>query len=242
MKPPPNRPLSDAEIEALPGRMADMIDLKRVRLINGRHPVGWLARYILGHRHVIVVRGSYIYWPRLPDDLSAKPELLGLLAHELTHVWQYQKGMNIFKYAFRERGRYKYKFIPDQPFTKYGYEQQAAMVEDWVRLGRQCMARYNHGCSVWDLAKLVPFADEAEPLMPIVMEAPAPVAPKAAPKTAPKKKTPKPTTEAKPTPAKTVPAKKTAAKTSAPKTAKPKSPKPRTAPKKPSASSGARNA
>ncbi|WP_189486527.1 hypothetical protein [Asticcacaulis endophyticus] len=228
MKPPPNRPLSDAEIKALPGRMADMIDLKRVRLINARHPVGWLARYILGHRHVIVVRGSYIYWPRLPEDLSAKPELVGLLAHELTHVWQYQKGMNIFKYMFRERGRYKYKILPDQAFKKYGYEQQAAMVEDWARLNHRCMARYNHRCSVRDLSVLVPFADGTEPLMPIVMAAPAPAAPKAPTK----KKTPKPKTDAK-----TAPTKKVQAKKAAPKTAKPKA-----RAKKPSASSGASNA
>ena len=188
------RPLSDAEISALPGRMADMINLSKVRLINGRHPVAWLARYLLGHRHVIVVRGSNIYWPRLPDDLSAKPELLGLLAHELTHVWQYQKGMNIFKYMFRERGRYKYKLLPDQPFSHYGYEQQAAMVEDWVRLHTpRCMARYNHGCSVWDLAALVPFADATEPPAVIKLEvideetAPAAKAAKSKAKTASKK-------------------------------------------------------
>lgn len=168
--------------------MADMINLSKVRLINGRHPVAWLARYLLGHRHVIVVRGSNIYWPRLPEDLSAKPELLGLLAHELTHVWQYQKGMNIFKYMFRERGRYKYKIQPDQPFSQYGYEQQAAMVEDWVRLHTpRCMARYNHGCSVWDLAALVPFADATEPpaltKLEVIDEETAPVAKATKPKT-----------------------------------------------------------
>ncbi|WAC48419.1 hypothetical protein OVA03_00355 [Asticcacaulis sp. SL142] len=233
MKPPPNRPLSDAEIKALPGRMADMIDLKRVRLINGRHPVGWLARYILGHRHVIVVRGSNIYWPRLPDDLSAKPELIGLLAHELTHVWQYQSGMNIFKYMFRERGRYKYKILPDQPFKKYGYEQQAAMVEDWARLNHRCMARYNHRCSVRDLSVLVPFADDTEPLMPIVMAAAPPaLAPAPAPKAPAKKKPPKPKTEAKTAPT----------KTAEPKKAAPKIAKPKARAKKPSASSGASNA
>jgi hypothetical protein len=230
MKPPPNRPLSDAEIKALPGRMADMIDLKRVRLINARHPVGWLARYILGHRHVIVVRGSNIYWPRLPEDLSAKPELIGLLAHELTHVWQYQRGMNIFKYMFRERGRYKYKLLPDQPFKKYGYEQQAAMVEDWARLNHRCMARYNHRCSVRDLSVLVPFADDSEPLMPIVMAVPDPAS--AAPKAPTKKKTPKPKTDAKTTSTKKVQAKKAAAKSA----------KPKARAKKPSASSGASNA
>lgn len=220
------RPLSDAEISALPGRMAEMIDLKKVSLINGRHPVAWLARYILGHRHVIVVRGSDIYWPRLPDDLSSKPELLGLLAHELTHVWQYQKGMNILKYMFRERGRYKYKLLPDQAFTKYGFEQQAAMVEDWVRLHTpRCMARYNHGCSVGDLSALVPFANEPQPVT-IVMEAPSPKAAK--PKAPAKAKTPKP---------KTADAKPTATKKPAAQTTKPK---PRV--KKPPASSGASNA
>ncbi|WKL56114.1 hypothetical protein Q1W73_10425 [Asticcacaulis sp. ZE23SCel15] len=233
MKPPPNRPLSDAEIKALPGRMADMIDLKPVRLINARHPVGWLARYILGHRHVIVVRGSNIYWPRLPEDLSAKPELIGLLAHELTHVWQYQKGMNIFKYMFRERGRYKYKLLPDQPFKKYGYEQQAAMVEDWARLNHRCMARYNHRCSVRDLSVLVPFADDTEPLMPIVVAAPAPAAPKASAK----RKAPKPKTDAKTALTKTATAKTVPTKKAASKTAKPKA-----RAKKPSASSGASNA
>lgn len=55
---------------------------------------------------------------------------LGLRAHimhELTHVWQYQQGINLplRRHPFC---RYDYDFEPGRSFSEYGLEQQAELV------------------------------------------------------------------------------------------------------------------
>ncbi|MFT3997325.1 MAG: hypothetical protein QM667_07955 [Asticcacaulis sp.] len=131
------RPLTASECIALPPALMAALDaatdIGGVRLMAREHPVSKLARFF-GHGPLIIVRRRRIFWPDLPDDLSKRPETLALLAHELTHVWQYATGMTLLHYLLRERGRYSYRLDPQQPFRAYGYEQQAAMVEDMVRL------------------------------------------------------------------------------------------------------------
>lgn len=52
--------------------------------------------------------------------------------HELVHVWQYQVGGHL---ALRRPpwARYGYAIVPGKPFTRYGLEQQACIVEDAFR-------------------------------------------------------------------------------------------------------------
>ncbi|RMD92390.1 MAG: hypothetical protein D6811_07020, partial [Alphaproteobacteria bacterium] len=64
-----------------------------------------------------------------------------LWAHELTHVWQWQNrrltGYTPWKAAlesWRRADPYFYEIVPGRGFLSYGYEQQAAMVEDYVCL------------------------------------------------------------------------------------------------------------
>ena len=59
------------------------------------------------------------------------------LVHELTHVWQRQQGINLIL-SRRPFAPYRYlPLIPGKPFTAYGIEQQASIVEDsyWLREG-----------------------------------------------------------------------------------------------------------
>ena len=78
------------------------------------------------------------------DFLAGYPESLKLadamfLAHELTHVWQWQHkaqtGYSAFA-AASEHGDsddpYRFDLTPGKPFLSYGYEQQAALVEEFV--------------------------------------------------------------------------------------------------------------
>ena len=78
------------------------------------------------------------------DFLAAYPDRLPLadamfLAHELTHVWQWQHtartGYSAFA-AASEHGDsddpYRFELTPGKPFLSYGYEQQAALVEEGV--------------------------------------------------------------------------------------------------------------
>lgn len=62
-----------------------------------------------------------------------------LLAHEMTHVWQWQNraltGYHPLKAAFEHVGNPDpYLFDPDTPaeFLSFGYEQQGAIVEEYV--------------------------------------------------------------------------------------------------------------
>jgi hypothetical protein len=123
-----SRALTPAEIAALP----DALPTRTARLVDAEHWVSRAARW-LGRGPQIVVRGARIFWPGAPGDMSADPARLALLAHEATHVRQYAQGMTLLRYALRERGVYHYR-LDGRAFDAYGYEQQAAIIEDWVRL------------------------------------------------------------------------------------------------------------
>ena len=66
--------------------------------------------------------------PAYRDDFSlASVELQGYFIHEMTHVWQHQKGLFL---PFRRLpfARYGYRLKPGLPLDKYGIEQQAEIL------------------------------------------------------------------------------------------------------------------
>ena len=134
------RPLTPAEINALPTGLLSVVPFQDVRLVDDHHWVSHLAQ-LIGRGPQIVVRGRRIFWPHLPADMSGNAVAMSLLAHELVHVWQYETGMTLLRYIWRERGQYHYR-IDDRAYVDYGYEQQAAMVEDWMRLRAGLAPRY----------------------------------------------------------------------------------------------------
>lgn len=95
--------------------------------------------------------------PNWSADFTA--ESIGYRAHfihEMTHVWQHQTGINLIlrRLPF---ARYRYRLEPGKPFTGYGLEQQASIVEDAYLLregrrleGRPPLERY---------AAMLPFGD-----------------------------------------------------------------------------------
>jgi hypothetical protein len=62
------------------------------------------------------------------DFAAASVRLQALLMHELTHVWQHQRGLWLLlrRHPFC---RYDYRIEPNRPLTRYGIEQQAMIVE-----------------------------------------------------------------------------------------------------------------
>ncbi|WP_303832233.1 hypothetical protein [Asticcacaulis taihuensis] len=148
------RPLTAAEINALPIGLLDAVPFQAVRLIDDHHWVSWLAR-LVGRGPQIVVRGRRIFWPRLPADMSDNAVAMSLLAHELVHVWQYETGMTLLRYVWRERGRYHYR-LDGRSYTDYGYEQQAAIMEDWMRLRAGLPPRYGD-VTISTLVAILPF-------------------------------------------------------------------------------------
>ncbi|WP_443748165.1 hypothetical protein [Asticcacaulis solisilvae] len=153
------RALTPAERAALPqGLVAALPD--GIVLVNAHHPLSHLSRIFRGFA-VILVRHKTIYWPGLIGDMSSDPAHLSLLAHELMHVLQYQAGMTVWRYVLRDvignLGGYTYKLETGKPFDAYAYEQQAAMVEDWVLLSNGLPQRYGaFGTTRKALAEFVP--------------------------------------------------------------------------------------
>lgn len=71
------------------------------------------------------------------------------LIHELTHVWQVQQGIAVFRKALFNR-RYRYMLEKGKHFLQYGVEQQAQMVQDYF-------IRSRRGQACDDLAQCIPF-------------------------------------------------------------------------------------
>ncbi|WP_300068093.1 hypothetical protein [uncultured Ruegeria sp.] len=160
------RPLTDLEREFASTVQGETLDLDRVRLVDGA-PVTQItyfreARPRLACRERILppieegtVSGkpaaialfNRVYFTRdwfLEDYMSEYPDEMNLiaamlLAHELTHVWQWQNrkttGYHPLRAAAEHGGRkdpYLFDLDTSPDFLSYGYEQQGAIVEEYV--------------------------------------------------------------------------------------------------------------
>ncbi|WBO24625.1 vgr related protein [Sphingomonas abietis] len=86
------------------------------------------------------------------DFSSASLSMQGLFIHEMTHVWQAQRGgrwyLPLARHPFC---RYSYHLKPGKPFRRYGIEQQAEIVRHaWF-------ARHGGGKAASELEAILPF-------------------------------------------------------------------------------------
>ncbi len=125
------------------------IDCSRVRLYGSscRGASGLLRQAVLGASlGRAIALGNHVFLPDGHDDDPA------ILAHELTHCGQYQAWGPVRYFTrgaleqlrhllYRKLGvgsnPYRYQVKPGRPFTSYGMEQQAQMVEDRFRSRQQ---------------------------------------------------------------------------------------------------------
>ena len=126
-----------SEHTLLPPPLAAGVDFSAVRILPFAHnPYAALMR-------ISVVRGSRIFWPGAPEEARTMAERAHL-AHELVHVWQYEAlkrgGIDLLLSRV-----YRYRLDPAREFLSYGYEQQAAIVEDYVRLCGGGACRWTEG-------------------------------------------------------------------------------------------------
>lgn len=103
-------------------------------------------------RHYAVSPNGNIYFH--PDDWIEDFSRASLgkqswLIHELTHVWQLQRGLKVVRGAVINR-RYDYVLVTGKSFFKYGIEQQARMVQDYF-------TRRQRGHDCRDLEACIPF-------------------------------------------------------------------------------------
>jgi hypothetical protein len=161
------RPLSEAERSFLSDIHGDSLDQDRVRLVRGA-PVAAVtfrrkprprvtcrerilppvkeeklvtsspAAVALFNR-IFFVKDWYTedYMPAYPDRLYLVEAML--LAHEMTHVWQWQNRRQTGYHPLRAAAEhsaspdpYLFELDSSPDFLSYGYEQQGAIVEEYV--------------------------------------------------------------------------------------------------------------
>jgi hypothetical protein len=122
----PGRPLTSGEQALAMPMFGTAIDYGKVRL----HCARW---WPLQPRTVVMApTGGIWFHPEgglWRDDFAVAPQRLqALLIHELTHVWQHQRGLflPLRRHPF---SRYTYTLVPGRPLIGYGIEQQAMIVE-----------------------------------------------------------------------------------------------------------------
>ncbi len=91
------------------------------------------------YNHILFDRDWYLedYLPDYPDQIGLIAAML--FAHELTHAWQWQNraetGYSPWAAAFEHRGAndpYLFDIDASPAFNDFGYEQQGAIVEEFV--------------------------------------------------------------------------------------------------------------
>ena len=119
------RGLTPAEVALAQGVFGDAIDYAAARVANRK----WA--FFQPREVAMAPRGCIHFNPRgtaYRDDFGCEGVAMqAFFLHELTHVWQHQRGVNLLvrRHPFC---RYSYALHPGRPFHRYGIEQQAEIV------------------------------------------------------------------------------------------------------------------
>jgi len=120
-----DRQLTDGEITLARSIFGNAIDYARVRVALRK----WA--FFQPRDTVMAPRGCIHFHPKgssWRDDFGACALTdQGLFIHEMTHVWQHQKGI-FLPLARHPFCRYEYALRPGRPLHRYGIEQQAEIV------------------------------------------------------------------------------------------------------------------
>ena len=121
------RALTSGEVELAQTIFGGAIDYSRVRLIKGK----WWP--LQPRNAAMAPMGDIYFHPEnggWSDDFSNESlQRQGFFIHEMTHVWQTQKGGRFYLPLARHPFcRYSYTLRAGKPFSAYGIEQQAEIV------------------------------------------------------------------------------------------------------------------
>ena len=149
-----SRSLTAGEIELLHPIFKDSIDYSKVRLFRGK----WWP--FQPRRSAMAPMGNIYFHPDgggWSEDFSKESlHLQGFFVHEMTHVWQAQKGGRFYLPLTRHPFcRYRYTFVPGRPFRRYGLEQQAEIVRHAFLLSKGGAA--GDGPSLEQLRAILPW-------------------------------------------------------------------------------------
>jgi hypothetical protein len=121
------RSLTPGEVALARSIFGEAIDYSTVRLVKGKY-------WPLQPRNAAMAPNGNIYFhPHAggwSEDFSAEPVFRqGFFIHEMTHVWQAQRGGRFYLPLMRHPFcRYGYRLVPGRRFERYGLEQQAEIV------------------------------------------------------------------------------------------------------------------
>ena len=131
------RHLTSGEADLARSIFGHSLDYSKVRLFEGKwwpfHP----------RQAAMAPMGDIWFHPDgggWSEDFSREPlSRQGFFIHELTHVWQTQKGGRFYLPLMRHPFcRYDYRLEPGRPFRQYGVEQQAEIVRHRFLADRGC--------------------------------------------------------------------------------------------------------
>ena len=120
------RSLSEGEKALARAMFGGAIDLDRVEVRGAKWWPFQPRAYIMAPMGHIHLHPESTAWRE--DYAVAEIGLRALFLHELTHVWQHQRGLflPIRRHPFC---RYAYTLVPGRPLERYGIEQQAEIVQ-----------------------------------------------------------------------------------------------------------------
>jgi len=139
-----HRPLTPGEIALARTMFGDSLDYAAVRLHDRRIlPPGLQDR----HQAVAVNNDISFAGTSYSDDFGAEPDGVkqSVFIHEMCHVWQHQNRVlstaregvrEMLRHGFNYGAAYPYDLRNGRDLTDYGFEQQAAMVQDYFLLTR----------------------------------------------------------------------------------------------------------
>ena len=120
------RKLTKEEITEARKVFGDEIDYSKVHVIDAKY-------FFLQGKEFVMAPDGNLYWPGECGNLVLCGKN-GLFIHEMTHVMQYQKGINVlFKSLLLQAARllsfglynpYEFDYDPDRAFDSYNLEQQ----------------------------------------------------------------------------------------------------------------------
>ncbi|MWL85830.1 hypothetical protein GA566_00135 [Cupriavidus sp. SW-Y-13] len=141
-----NRPLTPGEIALAHQIFADAVDYASVRILH-RNFVFWQ-----GGRYIITPNGNIYLGRKLRgiDDFSrAGLGLQALFIHEMAHVWQHQRGVNVLWRGGCEQvlhflgfNQYRYRLTAGKALHDYKLEQQGDILRDFFLAGQGHAAPY----------------------------------------------------------------------------------------------------
>lgn len=128
------RLLTPGEIQMAKTVFRNHIDYSKVRVHHGSYlPFGWQKDGV-----AMTPNGELYFRHWYRDDFSQTlPGVQNLFIHEMSHVWQREKGMSVIMRGLVS-GMVSYKYALDgRPLNKYRMEQQAQIIADNFSLQKE---------------------------------------------------------------------------------------------------------